>query len=54
MLGQQYPSIGSSFRIYWYVTMYARVDTGKENQDKGKGKHNITIYSLYSLMTRII
>ena len=33
--------------------MCARVDTGKENQDKGKGKNNITI--LYnSLMTRII
>ena len=23
--------------------MCARVDTGKENQDKGNGKHNITI-----------
>ena len=23
--------------------MCARVDTGKENQDKGKGKHNMTI-----------
>ena len=38
--------------------MGARVDTGKENQDKGNGnniytiKKNITLY--YSLMTQII
>ena len=31
--------------------MCARVDMRKENQDKSKGKHNITIYSV---MTRII
>ena len=43
MLVQQYPHIGSSSRICWRVTMCARVDTGKENQDKDKGKHNITI-----------
>ena len=52
MLVQHYPIIGSSSRICWQVTMCARVDTDKENQDKGKGKHNITI--CYSLMTRII
>ena len=52
MLAQHYPIIGSSSRICWQVTMCARLDTGKENQDKGKGKHNITIY--YSQMTRII
>ena len=43
MLFQDYPIIGSSSRICWQVTMCARVDTGKENQDKGKGKHNMTI-----------
>ena len=35
--------IASSSRICWQVTLCARVDTGKENQDKDKGKHNITI-----------
>ena len=38
-----YPNIGSSSRICWRVTKCARVDTGKENHDKDKGKHNITI-----------
>ena len=51
MLVQQYRSIDLPFHICWYMTMCARVDTGKEKQDKGIGKHNITIYSL---MTRII
>ena len=49
---QHYTIIGSFSRICWQVTMCARVDTGNENQDKGKGKHNINIY--YSLMTRTI
>ena len=52
MLVQLHTIIGSSSRICWQVTMCARVDTGKENQDKSNRKHNITIY--YSLMTRII
>ena len=43
MLFQHYPIIGSSARICWQVTMCARVDMGKENQDKDKGKHNTTI-----------
>ena len=52
MLVQHYTIIGSSSRICWQVTMCARVDTGKVNQDRAKEKYNITIY--YSLMTRII
>ena len=52
MLVQHYPIIGSYSRICWQVTMCAWVDTGQANQDKGNGKHNITIYN--SLMTRII
>ena len=44
MLVQHYPIIGSSSRICWQVTMCARVDTDKENQDKNKGKHTITIH----------
>ena len=52
MLVQHYPIIGSASRICWQVTMCERVDKGKENQDKGNGKHTITMY--YCLKTRII
>ena len=31
--------------------MCAGVDTGKENQDKVKGKYNITIYSLMTCVS---
>ena len=51
MLGQHYPIIGSSSRICWQVTMCARVETGKEKQDKDRGNH-ITI--LHSLAKRMI
>ena len=36
MLVQHYNIVDSSSRICWQVTMCARVDTGKEKQDRAK------------------